>query len=88
MRTDGIQGDERIFNLSHNVHHHDSEVDVGRSRGAGDGTAMIPNGAASASGSQSGEQGGPGGGDGGVRVRQRGERYSGEMTGGGRCEGA
>lgn len=45
MCTDGIQGDERIFNLSHNVHHDDSEVDVGRSRGAGDGTAMIPNGA-------------------------------------------
>lgn len=61
MCTDGILGDERIFNLSHNVHHDDSEVDVGRSGGAGDGTAMILNGAASASGwvgCQSGEQGG------------------------------
>lgn len=60
--TDGIRGDERIFNLSHNVHHDDSEVDMGRSRGAEDGTAMMLNGAASAGGRaggcQSGELGG------------------------------
>lgn len=56
MCTDGIQADQRIFNLSHNVHHDDSEVDVGRSRGAGDGTAMILNGAASAGGRAGGRE--------------------------------
>lgn len=60
MCTDGIQGDERIFNLSHNVHHDDSEVDVGRSRGAGDGTAMIPNGAVERVGVRVGSGGGAG----------------------------